>query len=262
MQIYNNPMGNPKPVNTVDRVLRTIRKSKNAANVAGQARFGITGVQSYGMTKPQMKALARRIGKNHALALALWKTRIHEARHIAALIAEPARVTEAMMERWVRDFNAWDIVDDCCSVLFCRTPFAYRKAMAWSRRKREFEKRAGFALMAFLAVHDKKASDARFVPFLARIEQASSDGRNFVRKAVNWALRQIGKRNARLCAAAIDTARRIAAKDDGASRWVASDALRELLRYRKEGRIRDIGTPGPELPASGRAGLPRRRRTG
>ncbi len=262
MQIYNNPMGTRQPVYTVDRVLLTIRRSMNAANVAGQARFGITGVLSYGMTKPQMKALARQIGKNHGLALALWKTRIHEARHIAALIAEPVRVTEALMERWVRDFNAWDIVDDCCSSLFCRTPFAYRKALTWSRRKREFEKRAGFALMAFLAVHDKTAPDTRFVPFLARIEQASSDGRNFVRKAVNWALRQIGKRNTRLCAMAIDTARRIGAKDDAVSRWVASGALRELLRYRKEGRIRDVGTPGPVLPATARPGRARRRRSG
>jgi 3-methyladenine DNA glycosylase AlkD len=244
MQIYNNPMGSLRAGYTADQVVRLIRKSKNQANIEGQARFGIRGVLSYGMTKPQMKTLARRIGKNHDLALALWKTKIHEARHIAAMIADPARVTEPMMERWVRDFDAWDIVDDCCSVLFCRTPFAYRKAMAWSRRTREYEKRAGFALMAFLAVHDKVAPDDRFDRFLNRIEQESSDGRNFVRKAVNWALRQIGKRNPRLCNKAIASARRIRAKDDTASRWVAADALRELIRYRSEGRIKNIGTPG------------------
>jgi 3-methyladenine DNA glycosylase AlkD len=223
---------------TVSEVLSMIRKNKNPANVAGQARFGIRGVKSYGMTKPAMQALARRIGRNHELALGLWATGIHEARHIAVWIADKQQVTPSLMDRWLKDFNAWDITDDCCSKLFCRTPHAWAKAMAWAKRKKEFEKRAAFSLMAFLAVHDKKAEDDKFERFLPVIVRASADGRNYVKKAVNWALRQIGKRNLRLCSKAIRTARVIRAKGDPASRWIAADALRELKRYREEGRIK------------------------
>lgn len=228
-------------MNSVEQIIKVIRNSSNPENIAGQARFGIKGVESYGMSKPEMKLLAKQTGKNHALALELWKTDIHEARHIAAMIAEPKKVTEAMMDKWVKDFNSWDIVDDCCSVLFCRTPFAYDKAIEWTARKKEFEKRAAFALMAFLAVHDKKAEDKKLEQFFPYLLAASDDGRNFVKKAVNWALRQIGKRNPRLCREVIALAKEMKTKDDASSRWIASGVLSELEKYLREGKIKNIG---------------------
>jgi 3-methyladenine DNA glycosylase AlkD len=189
-----------------------------------------------------MRAIAKRIGKNHALAIRLWKTKIHEAKHIASMIADPEQVDEKLMEDWMRGFNSWDIVDGCCSSLFRKLPVAYEKAIKWSRREKEYEKRAGFTMMAMLAVHDKKAADKKFEQFLPILIRESADDRNFVRKAVNWALRQIGKRNERLCKKAIKAAQEIFSKGDASSKWIASDALRELEKYQKEGKIKDIGT--------------------
>jgi 3-methyladenine DNA glycosylase AlkD len=173
--------------------------------------------------------------------LQLWKTKIHEARHIAAMTAEPEKVTEKLMEQWLKDFNSWDIVDDCCLTLFDKTPFAWKKAIEWTSRDKEFEKRAAFSMMAILAVHDKKAEDSRFEKFFPYIIRHSDDERNFVRKAVNWALRQIGKRNKHLCKKAITVAKEIRKKDDASSRWIAADALRELEKYMKEGKIKKLG---------------------
>jgi 3-methyladenine DNA glycosylase AlkD len=144
------------------------------------------------------------------------------------MVDDPKSVTEAQMEQWVRDFDSWDVCDTCCGYLFDKTPISYRKALEWTERAEEYVKRAGFALIAYLAVHDKKAPDARFIEFLPAIKREATDGRNFVKKAVNWALRQIGKRNKRLNEAAIEAAHTIAALDSGSARWVASDALREL----------------------------------
>src|SRR4051794_28642673 len=147
-------------------VIKKIKNLESETNRAGQARFGIKDVQNYGLSQPQMKAIAKEAGKNnHELALALWQTGIHEARHIAILMADKKQFTEALAERWLKDFNSWDIVDNACSVIFCRLPFAYEKAIEWSGREKEFEKRAGFAVMAFLAVHDKKATDEKFKKF-------------------------------------------------------------------------------------------------
>jgi 3-methyladenine DNA glycosylase AlkD len=157
------------------------------------------------------------------------------------MIADPNQVTDKLMEQWVKDFNSWDIVDGTCSSLFRKTPFAYRKAMQWSKRKKEFEKRAGFAMMAQLAVHDKNAEDEKFEQFFPYIKAESGDERNFVRKAINWALRQIGKRNERLCKKAIAVAKEIQKKGDTASRWIAADALRELEKYQREGKIKEVG---------------------
>lgn len=190
-----------------------------------------------------MRALAKTIGKNHALALKLWKTGVHEARHIAAMIADPEKVDESMMEKWLKDLDSWDIVDGCCGTLFDKTPYAFEKAIEWSHRKNEFEKRAGFSMMATLAVHDKKAPDGKFEQFFPHILRESSDDRNFVKKSINWAIRQIGKRNGRLCKKAIALARQLHARGDRASRWIASDALRELERYQLEGKIRNVGPP-------------------
>jgi 3-methyladenine DNA glycosylase AlkD len=176
--------------------------------------------------------LARVIGKNHTLALKLWNSGIHEARILAVLIDQPQKVDPAQMEKWVKDFDSWDICDCCCGHLFDRTPLAVRKALQWARRRREYEKRAGFVLMAAMALHDKKAPDSLFLSFLPVIRREAGDERNFVKKAVNWALRQIGKRNPRLRKAAIREADMIRKKPFLSARWIASDALRELKRNR------------------------------
>jgi 3-methyladenine DNA glycosylase AlkD len=193
------------------------------------ARFGIAGGVIYGISVAQLRNLARRIRRDHGLARRLWASGVHEARILASMVDDPALVTGEQMERWVRDFDSWDLCDQVCGNLFDKTPFAYQKALAWSRRRGEFVRRAGFALMAWLAVHDKGAPDARFRRFLPPIVRASTDGRTYVRKAVNWALRQIGKRNARLRHEAVRTAQRIRRIDAPAARWIAGDALRELM---------------------------------
>ena len=158
------------------------------------------------------------------------------------LIADPLKTDDKLMEKWLKDFNSWDIVDGTCTYLFRKLPSAYEKAMLWSQREKEFEKRAGFTLMANLAVHDKKASDKMMEQFFEPILRESSDERNFVRKAVNWALRQIGKRNERLCKKAIAVAKQMQKKNDSSSKWIAADALRELERYQKEGKIKNVGS--------------------
>jgi 3-methyladenine DNA glycosylase AlkD len=229
-------------MNSAQEILLAIKKVSTEKARASQKYFGISGVNNFGLTVPQIRNIAKQVGKNHALALQLWKTEVHEARHIAIMVAEPKAVTEKLMEQWLKDFNSWDIVDNCCSTLFQKTPVAYDKAKEWCSRKKEFEKRAGFVMMAVLAVHDKKATDKNFEQFFPYIISHSDDGRNFVRKAINWALRQIGKRNVRLCLQAISVAKKIQAKEDASSKWIASDALRELEKYLQEGKIKNIGT--------------------
>jgi 3-methyladenine DNA glycosylase AlkD len=209
-------------------ILAELESHGSAANVAGMARYGISPVNALGVSVPVLRAIARRIGRDHALALELWSTGIHEARSLAGLIDDPAAVTEEQLERWAAAFDSWDVVDGVCSNLFDRTPFAWEKAAAWAGRPEEFVKRAGFVLMAALSVHDKKAPDARFKAFLPLIEREAEDERNFVKKAVNWALRQIGKRSRSLNRAAISSAKRIRKMDSRAARWIAADALREL----------------------------------
>jgi len=213
---------------TADELVAELRAMANPRNVEGMARFGISSTNTLGVSVPALRALAKRAGRDHALALALWATGIHEAHILAALVDVPAQVTRRQMDRWAADFDSWDVVDGCCGDLFDKTPFAYDKAMQWSARRPECVKRAGFVLMAALAVHDKRASDSAFLAFLPVIVRESGDDRNFVKKAVNWALRQIGKRNHRLNAAAIAAAERILATDTRAGRWIARDALREL----------------------------------
>jgi 3-methyladenine DNA glycosylase AlkD len=211
-----------------EEILKRLKSLRNPRNVAGMARFGINPRNTLGISIPTLRGIARHAGKDHRLAQELWRSDIHEARILAALVDDPAHVTDAQMERWVKDFDSWDVCDQVCSNLFDQTKSAHRKAVQWSRRDEEFVKRAGFALMAALAVHDKAASDAAFRKFLPLIRRAATDERNFVKKAVNWALRQIGKRNAALNRAAIATAREIQHIDAKAARWIAADALREL----------------------------------
>lgn len=200
----------------------------NPANLAGMARFGIDTEHALGISVTELRAYARTLGRDHDLAVALWRSGIHEARMLATLVDVPALVTEAQMEDWVADLDSWDLCDGLCGNLFDRTPFAFDKALEWSRREEEFVKRAAFALMAWAAVHRKDDDDAPFVAFLPRIEAAATDDRTHVKKAVNWALRQIGKRNAALNRRAIATARRIGRIDARSARWIAADALREL----------------------------------
>ncbi len=212
--------------------MKRLRALSNPKNVEGMARFGINPENTLGVSIPNLRKLAKEIGKDHALAQQLWSSGIHEARILACFIDEPELVTEGQMERWAEDFDSWDVCDQVCGNLFDKTRFAYGKAFEWSKRKEEFVKRAGFAMMAWLAVHDKKADDAEFIKFLPIIKRESIDERNFVRKAVNWALRQIGKRNGKLKKEAIRTAREIlkSHSKSRSARWIASDALRELMK--------------------------------
>jgi 3-methyladenine DNA glycosylase AlkD len=213
---------------TLNQVLKRLESQADPAAVRGMARFGITAVKAFGWSAPALKKLAREIGKDHALAERLWSTGILEARILAGLVAERQRVTERLMDGWVEDFDSWAVCDGTCLNLFRYTPFAYQKCREWSARPEEFVKRAAFALMACLAVSDKTAPDPTFLRLLPLIKREASDERNYVRKAVNWALRQIGKRNRRLNRAAIEVAQRIHGLDSPAARWIASDALREL----------------------------------
>jgi 3-methyladenine DNA glycosylase AlkD len=201
------------------------------------SRFGINPERALGVRIPDLRRLARELGPDHGLALALWRTGVHEARILASMVDEPHRVTEGQAERWVRDFDSWDLCDQVCGNLFDRTPWAVETAARWTGRDEEFVKRAGFALMAWRAVHDKASPDREFVDFLPAIEREAGDPRNYVKKAVSWALRQIGKRNRRLHAAAIRTAERIARRGSPPARWVASDALRELRSDRVAERM-------------------------
>jgi 3-methyladenine DNA glycosylase AlkD len=220
------------------KVLRQLRSLADPRARAVMAHFGVNVEDAHGIPTPVLRKVAKRIGTNHALALQIWKSGNHEARHLAAMIADPEQVTPELIERWARDFDSWDIVDGTCWHPFGETPFAWRKAIEWTRRDPQYVKRAGFALMAFLAIHDKDASDAKFERLLTHIRREAGDARNFVKKAVNWALRNIGKRNLRLNRAAIRTARQIRSQDSPAARWVAADALRELASAAVQKRLR------------------------
>jgi 3-methyladenine DNA glycosylase AlkD len=219
-------------------VLDELRSLADPAGREGMARFGINPSRALGIRIPQLRAIARRVGKDHQIAAELWASGIHEARLLACFVDDPSQVTEAQMEAWAAEFDSWDLVDQCCGNLFDRTPFAYDKAAEWAGREDQFVKRAGFAMMALLAVHDKQAPDERIEAFLPLIEREAPDARNFVRKAVNWALREIGKRNAALHAAAIECCERILASGVRSARWVATDALRELRSDAVISRIR------------------------
>jgi 3-methyladenine DNA glycosylase AlkD len=210
------------------RVLSELSRKRNTDYLRGMSRFGIRTESAVGLSVPELRKMAKELRPDHELAGDLWKTGIHEARILAGMIDDPQMVTEKQMDEWSRDFDSWDLVDNSCGNLFDKTPFAVRKALEWAGRSEEFVKRAGFAMMAEMAVHDKKADDKTFLDFLPVIVRESSDNRNFVKKSVNWALRQIGKKNSRLNQAAIQTAEEIHKLDAGSAKWIASDALREL----------------------------------
>jgi 3-methyladenine DNA glycosylase AlkD len=230
-------------------ILDELRSMADPSSLEGMARYGIaTDSALGGISVPTIRTLAKRIGHDHSLASELWASGIHEARILAGLVDDPAEVTENQMEAWASEFDSWDVVDGTCCNLFDRTPYAHTKALEWSRRDEEFVKRAAFSLMAGLAVHDKAASNQAFRRFFPPIEREAGDGRNFVRKAVSWALRQIGKRNLTLNRDAIALARRIQRTGPRSARWVASDALRELQSDAVLRRLREKANPGTTQP--------------
>ena len=216
------------PRYTAAEILKKLRSLSNPKNIEGMARFGISSKNTLGVPIPVLRKIATQAGKDHALAQKLWASGIHEARILAGMVADPGKITPKEMDKWAKDFDSWAVCDQVCSNLFCYTPVAHKKTHEWSRKKEEYYKRAGFALMASLAVHDKKAKDRAFLVYLPVIKRESTDERNYVRKAVNWALRQIGKRNPRLRKAALKTAKEIYNIDSKAARWIATDATREL----------------------------------
>ncbi len=211
-----------------DDVLAWLKKQGTRRTVAGMARYGIVAKGAFGVPMGTLLALKKRLGKDHALAAALWASGWYEARLLAALVDDPARVTRRQMKVWAAGFENWADCDTACFHLFDRTPFAWAQARQWAASPREFVKRGAFALMACLALHDKAAPDKRFLVFLPLIEMGARDERNVVKQGVSWALRGIGRRSPALNAAALALARRLALRDEPAPRWVGKDALREL----------------------------------
>jgi 3-methyladenine DNA glycosylase AlkD len=222
----------------VHQVLAELTRLSSPTGREGMARFGINPAHALGLRIPVIQKFAKKINTDHPLALALWKSGIHEARILAAFIADPKQLTEAQMEKWAMEFDSWDICDQCCIKLFRKHPLARKKALEWAQREEEFVKRAGFALMATLAVHDKKADNDSFDEFLEMIYLQADDPRIMVKKAINWALRQIGKRNTSLLTTALYYTDKIKQRNTSAARWVASDAFRELTHPKTSLRIK------------------------
>jgi 3-methyladenine DNA glycosylase AlkD len=219
-------------------VLDKLQSKARPEQLTGMAKYGMTVEKRLGVSVPDMRKLAKELGRDHKLALDLWRTGIAEARIVAGMVADPAKLTEEQMEEWVKDIDSWDVCDQVCMNLFAKSQLAPERIMDWSERKDEFVKRAAFSLIACLAWHDKRASDGQLVELLPVIMRAATDERNYVKKAVNWALRNIGKRNLRLNEAAISTAREIQRLDSKSARWIAADAIRELESEAVQSRLR------------------------
>jgi 3-methyladenine DNA glycosylase AlkD len=216
------------PAVLLPEALDLLRAQARPEALEGMARFAIDGAGRLGLSMPMLRQLGKQIGRQHELAIALAASGIPDAQILASLVADPARLTVAEMNTWVASLGAWDTCDQSCLNAFARSPLAWGRVPVWAARQPEFERRAGFSLLAALAVHDKQAEDARFIEVLPLIEQQAGDERNFVKKAVNWALRQIGKRNEALRVQAIACARRVREQPSRSARWIAADALREL----------------------------------
>ena len=213
---------------TVEEVLERLKTKARPDQLKSMSKFGIAVERRLGISIPNLRKMAKEVGQNHDLALKLWKTRIAEAMILASMIDNPKQLTEVQMEDWVIGFDSWDVCDQVCGNLFCKSPLAWAKTIDWAQREEEFVKRAASSLIAYLACHDKQANDEKFIGLLPVIVQQSPDERNFVKKAVNWALRSIGKKNVNLNQAAINAAKEIQRLDSKTARWIASDALREL----------------------------------
>ena len=240
---------------TVAEALAQLEKKGSQKNVAGMARYGIGAKKAYGVSVSDIRALAKKIGRDHALAGRVWKSGVFEGRLLAAFLEDPALVTPSQMDAWARGFENWADCDTTCIHLFSRTPYAWKKIEQWSSRNDELVKRAAFALIAAVAVHDKKAPDEPFVRALALIEREANDDRNFVRKAVNWALRTIGNRSPALHAPAMTLAGKLAASDDSTARWIGKDAIRDLSRPLVKSRIAKRAGRGTTSSASRRKDL-------
>jgi 3-methyladenine DNA glycosylase AlkD len=215
---------------SVPDVLAWLKKTGSPKAAAGLARYGLPTENAYGISVAVLQKYAKGIGTDHDLALKLWKSGSLDARILASFLGDPAKVTPAMMNAWCRDFDNWGTVDTACFKLFDRSPHAWKMVPKWVKDKGEFQKRAGFVMMACLAAHDKTATDAAFKKFLPMIEKGASDDRNFVKKGVSWALRHVGHRNAALHAAAVKTATKLSKSEDPTARWVGKDALRDITR--------------------------------
>ncbi|OHD75000.1 MAG: DNA alkylation repair protein [Spirochaetes bacterium RBG_16_67_19] len=223
---------------TLAQIMKRLRAAARPDQLEGMARYGINPRNRLGVSMPELRALAKAVGKDHRLALQLWDSGIPDARILASIVDEPEEVTEAQMETWARGLDSWDVCDQVCLNLFDKTPFAPRKIARWAGRQEEFVKRAAFSLIACLAWHDKKAADFRFLSFLPLIRSGATDERNLVKKAVSWALRHIGKRNLNLHRAALQTAGELQALDSKSARWIAAQALRELQSEAVRKRLR------------------------
>jgi len=226
---------------TVSEVMGELTAQADPAQLDGMSRYGITIEKRLGVKVPQMRVIAKQTGKDHQLALALWETGIAEAMIVAAMVDMPAEVTEAQMEAWVVDFNSWDVCDQVCMNLFEKTPLVWDKVRDWSKREEEYVKRAAYALIACLAWHDKGASDENFIALLPLIKSGATDERNYVKKAVSWALRNTGKRNSNLNAIALQTAQDLKEMDSKPARWIGSDAVRDLTSDATRRRLERMG---------------------
>lgn len=222
----------------VKQIVGQLKSHSNPKAVEGMARYGIVSKKVFGVCTPTLRRMAKEIGKNHELAVELWATNIFDARVIAMMVEDPDSISEKQVNEWVKDFDNWAICDGCCIHLFRKTPFAWKKAKEWVRRKEEFVRRAGFVMMATLAVHDKKNEDEKFISLFPSILRAANDERNGVKKAVNWTLRQIGKRNLALNEEAILLAGELKSMNSAGARWIAADALRELKSDAVQKRLR------------------------
>jgi 3-methyladenine DNA glycosylase AlkD len=227
----------PDAASRLPAALALIQQQARPGELAGMARFGIVGTGRLGLSVPAMRGIAKSLGHDHALAQALWDSGIPDAQIVAGMVARPEQFSASQMDAWAADFASWDVCDQVCLNAFCAAPLAWERVAVWATSPAEFVRRAAFALLASLAVHDKQAAASCFIDALAQVEAASGDERNFVKKAVNWALRSIGKRDAVLNAAALDAARRIARQGSKSARWIAADALRELQSDAVQGRL-------------------------
>jgi 3-methyladenine DNA glycosylase AlkD len=221
-----------------EQVIKKLESMANPKNVEGMARYGINPHNNLGVSIYQLRPIAKENGKDHDLALKLWDSGIHDARLLACFIDDPEKVTSKQMDSWANDFDSWDICDQTCTSLFDLTPFAWEKIFYWSKNEKEFVKRGAFSLIAGLAVHDKKADDKMFEQLFPIIIRESTDDRNYVKKAVNWALRNIGKRNYILNKKAVETAKKISKIESKTAKWIAKDALRELNSEKIQERLK------------------------
>jgi len=222
-----------------EEIIKKLRSLANPKNVAGMARFGISPKNTLGVPVPKLRALAKRIGKDHKLAQKLWNSKIHEARILASMIDDPKLVTEKQINKWVKDFNSWDVCDQVCMNLFVFAKPAYKKCFEFPKRKEEFVRRTGFTLMACFAFKRRDLKDGDLIKFFPVIKKYSTDERNFVRKAVNWALRQIGKRNIKLNKEAIKAAKEIQKTNSKTAKWIAYDAIKELESKAVQKRLKN-----------------------